>query len=751
MLRRAAILLCSLGTAFALDPAAERLSDRYWTILIANPTQTASLDRLWSLYEKQGESDRLVDLARQRAKDAPLLCAQILALGGHRDEAIMLIEPLAPTSAPAALLVAGWMADAGASVEAARLLEKAAASLRDPSLWIGAGEIWTKAGDAAQAAAAWKQAVDLAPNDTGLLEKLAKSASTAGDWKSAAGYWRQIAAVAAPSQRVEAWEAASLAAEKAGDLAAATEDQEKALSLLGEGHWKTQQIQQRVYALAERSGRMPQLEASLLMAAASDPSSAGAALQLAAFYQYRGDNAKTFRWMAEAAETRPQDLGMQREAARLALAVGDLDAAASFCRRASAGRAPDADTLFLQAEVDALQGRTAAAEKAVEQFVASQKGDEAMRERAVDFYRRLRLNDALERDLARAVQADPRSVEAVLNLARFQVERGRADEAEKALKQFPLARLPREEQGAAAAQFAAFYQNASLAARALPWARQAWADAPSPENALTLSRLLVRLGQMNEAGDILVQAALLPGAVSEEMDRSLLSDLQAAAVGPAGLEPVGQKRIRAVIETLSRRAQDGGGESDWLRLARWQRLVRAADSYQQTLATALSIYPSSRPLRFALVDELVAEGRYDRAIAQLLKLADTAEPSETIALQRRVGYMEIDRGQPDQALALFEVIQRDHPKDWQASADVAYAQQASGNWFAAMESCWRRIDWPRPIPAGRWSSPSSARRRACSSLPGRSTSSPPPARRSIMTLPAPSCREPLPRMPGIIS
>ncbi len=105
MLRRTAVIICSLGTAFALDPAAQRLSDRYWTILVANPTQTASLERLWTLYEKQGESAQLVDLARQRAQDAPLLSAQILALGGHRDEAIKLIEPLAATSSAAALLL----------------------------------------------------------------------------------------------------------------------------------------------------------------------------------------------------------------------------------------------------------------------------------------------------------------------------------------------------------------------------------------------------------------------------------------------------------------------------------------------------------------------------------------------------------------------------------------------------------------------------------------------------------------------
>ncbi len=686
MLRRTAVIICSLGTAFALDPAAQRLSDRYWTILVANPTQTASLERLWTLYEKQGESAQLVDLARQRAKDAPLLSAQILALGGHRDEAIRLIEPLASSSAPAALLLAGWTADARSAPDAARLLEKAAAALRDPSLWIGAGEIWAKAGDSSQAAAAWKQALDLAPGDPVLLEKLAKSASAAEDWKSAAGYWRQIAAVASPSQRVDAWESASRAAEKAGDLAAATEDQEKALSLLGEGHWKLRQIQERVYALAERSGRMPQLEASLLMAAAANPSSVDPALRLAAFYQYRGDGAKRFKWMAEAAESRPQDLTLQREAARLALAAGDLDAAATFCRRASVGRSPDVDTLFLQAEVDALQGRPADAEKDIEQFVATQKGDEAIHERALDFYRRLRLNDALQRELTRASQADPRSVEAVLNLARFEIGRANPAAAARALDQFPMAKLPPKERAEAAAQFAAFYQDESLFAAALPWARKAYANAPSPENALTLSRLLVRLGQKDEAGEILKQAALQPGEVREETDRSLVSDLQASAIGSGGLDPEGQKVIRSIIAALDRRARDGGSEADWLRLARWQRLVRATDSYQQTLATALSLYPSSRPLRLALVDALIADGRYDGAIAQLDKLAKTAEPADGVALQRRIGYLQIERGQPDEALALFEALQHDNPKDWQAVADVAYAQQASGNWFGAMEN-----------------------------------------------------------------
>ncbi|PTX95112.1 hypothetical protein DB345_12520 [Spartobacteria bacterium LR76] len=686
MLRRAAVFVFSLGTAFALDPSGQRLADRYWTILVANPTQTASLERLWSLYDKQGESAQLIELARQRAKDSPLLCAQVLALGGHRDEAVKLVEPLAASSAAAAMLLAGWTAEAGRPADAARLLEKSATSLQDPVLWIGVGEIWAKAGDSASASKAWKQALGLAPGDLTLLEKLAKSASVAGDWPSAAGYWREIAAAAAPSRRVEAWEAASRAAEKGGDLAAAAEDQEKALSLLGEGHWKTREIQERVYTLADRSGRLPQLEASLLMAAAAEPSAVGPALRLAAFYQYRGDGAKRFKWTAQAAAARPQDLALQREAARLALAVGDLDAAAALCRTASSGRTPDADTLFLQAEVAALQGRPAEAGKMVEQFVASQKGDEAIHERAQDFYRRLHLDEALGRELERAAQAAPRSVDAVLGVAQFEADRGNYNAAEKTLRRFPMDKLTREEQGAAAARFVVFYQDANLLSLALPWAYQAFAAAPSPGNALALSRLLVRKGQTAEAGDILVQAALLPGDIGEEADRSLISDLQAISAGSSTFEPGGQRRLRSVMDTLSQRARNGGNETDWLRLARWQRFLRATDSYQQTLATALSLYPSSRPLRNAFVDALVADGRYDGAIAQLARLVKTAEPSEVTALQRRIGYLEIERGQPEQALAIFENIQRDNPRDWQALADVAFAQQAGGNWFAALET-----------------------------------------------------------------
>lgn len=686
MWRRTAVILCSLGTAFALDPSVQRLADRYWDILVANPSQTASLERLWSLYDKQGESAQLVEQAHLRAKESPLLCAQLLALGGHRDEAITLIEPLAATSAPAALLLAGWTADKGSPAEAAGLLEKSAASLRDSSLWIGAGEIWARQGDSARASAAWKQALDLAPGDLALLEKLAKSAAAAGDWSSSALYWREIGAVAAPSQRIDAWEAASRAAEKAGDLIAATGDEEKALGLLGEGHWKTPQIQGRLYALAERSGRMPQLEASLLMAAAADPSAAEPALRAAAFYQYRGDVAKRLKWMTQAADARPQDLALQRETAKLALSAGDLDAAEAFCRRAAAGKTPDVDTLFLQAEVDALRGRPSDAAKAVEQLVAAQKGDDAIRERALDFYRRLRLNDALERELQRACQASPRAVDPVLELARFEVERGDYSAADKVLQAFPRNKLPQEERGAAAARFAAFYQDAGLADQAMPWAREAYEASPSAGNALVLSRLLVRNGKNAEAGDLLIRAALLPGAVSEETDRALISALQAASLGSGAMDPGGPRRIRSVIDTLSQRARDGGSEIDWLRLARWQRFVRASDSTQQTLATALVLYPSSRPLRNALVDALVADGRYDIAIAQLNKLVKTAEPAESAALQRRIGYLEIERSQPEQALAIFEALQRDNPKDWQPASDVAFAQQAAGNWFAALES-----------------------------------------------------------------
>src|SRR4030095_12094903 len=74
-------------------------------------------------------------------------------------------------------------------------------------------------------------------------------------------------------------------------------------------------------------------------------------------------------------------------------------------------------------------------------------------------------------------------------------------------------------------------------------------------------------------------------------------------------------------------------------------------------------------------------------------------PERQLEIRRRIGHLELDRGNTDEGLRIFQAL-AEESNDWQTIADLALAQQMSGNWFEAFET-WQRASRLAPPEARR--------------------------------------------------
>ena len=170
-------------------------------------------------------------------------------------------------------------------------------------------------------------------------------------------------------------------------------------------------------------------------------------------------------------------------------------------------RPDDGDIIFLRAEVSALLGQEADAEKRVEDYLAAHKDDDAADARTMEFYRRMRLSAPLERRLSAAFLAHPDDEQAASELARFYLEQRRDAEAAECLLRFEGSRLDPQDAAAAAFRFSELLKGSGAEEDLRRWARTAFEKDPSrPEYALRLADLLQAEGQTDAMVEVLRQA-----------------------------------------------------------------------------------------------------------------------------------------------------------------------------------------------------------------------------------------------------
>lgn len=683
----AVLCLAGAGTGWGLDAESQKLADRYRELVVRNPAQKTALDRLWKIYAGAGETETLLEVARGQADEAPLFYAQVLMAAGRDGEARKFLEEASASgSLPAAEMLATLLESAGDFAAAAQVLERATTGKTAPGLLARQGDLWVRAGDEARARAAWEAAVDQAPDDLALRKKLAAADRTGS---AALDHLRVLAEKGSPAERFEAWEEISRRQEEAGEWGEALAAQEALLALMGPGHWKRGAAQLRLLVLNQQNGTLEKLQHAWEAEAGERPRDPDPVLRLAQLKEFSGDEAGALEWLRRAVDLLPRDTALTVRVAGRELARGNADEAARLYDRVLEENPGTEEVIFLRAEIDALAGREAEAEKRVEDFLAGRPDDDAAAARVQEFYRRMRLAKPLEDILRRAVEARPTDVDARRELLRFYLEERRFAEVPAALKTFGDAPLSSGDFAAAAVGFSEMLHRAGLSGEALAWARQAAGREPADAGvALHLADLLAAAGRSEEIPEVLEAAcqAAAPALPREDLDRRLFLALQAGEGEDTALLPESHKRVREKIVQLEEAAAVGG-ESGWRRLARWRRWHEGGGAAAEALREGLK--SSDSPiLREELAAALAEAGDGPAAIAEYRILLDRV-PEKSRTWQRQIGHIQLDTGAVDEGLATFEALAAGREDDWQAVADLALAEQRAGNWFRALET-WQR-------------------------------------------------------------
>ncbi len=676
--------------AWGLDAESQRLAERYLTLLRGNPMHQIAFDRLWKIHADAGETDALVAMCSKQAADNPVLYARVLQRVDRAAEAKRVLSEAAENgNIGAAEMLAGMFEEAGDIEAAVGLLEKMASLYENRGVLVRLGELLQKAGEPEKSRAALERAAALAPNDLVLRKRLAAASSQLGDGEGAVGHLRVIAKHGSPSERFAAWGEISLRLEEAGNLGEAIAAQEVLLGLMGPGHWQLNSARQRLLNLHQENHSLDQVEKRWREEAEIRPQDPLPALRMAKFYEFQGDDTRRREWMIKATTLLPKDVRLGYELALLDLSLGDPQAAADRCDKVLALRPDLADVVFLRAEISALLGQEADAERRVEDYLAAHKDDETANRRALQLYERVRLFAPLERKLSAAFRTRLNDEQAALDLARFYLEQRRDRDAAECLSRFDGSLLNAQDAAAVAFRFSELLKGSGALEEERRWARTAFEKDPGrPEYALRLADLLQAEGQVDAAVGILREAceASENSPPREELDRRLFLAFQAKERATAN-EKNKSGAVKDTIAWLEEQARRSGKEAAWLRLARWLLWTDAGASPVTALRKGLEALPQSTLLQEALALQLADSGDSAAAISAFRRLAELV-PERNEEIRRRIGHLELDRGNNEEGLRIFQFLSQ-QSKEWQAIADLALAQQMAGNWFDAFES-WQR-------------------------------------------------------------
>lgn len=689
---------CSLQ---ALEPAAQKLASRYEEILSGNPTQSTALDRLWQIHAAASETDGLLETWRVRAEGnspASAIYAQLLVRGGHQEQAAAAFAQAAaldPSDARWQVLHAECLASLSRSAEAEKILAQAAGDFpNDSRPLIRLGEMQAARGDQKAALASWEAAVGRVPGDLELRRKVAQMFAAAGEFQKAISHERAIAENSATGERLRSLQNIVGIAGKGGDLPAAIHAQEQVLELLGPGHWQRASAVETLLALCEREGSLPARERLWLAQAEARPRDAAPAVQMAAFYAFSGREEKRREWLQKALAILPEDPALLRELSDVELGLGRAAEAVRLRERLLEMQPEETDSVFLLAEAEAISGREKPAGERIEKLLESHAGNTELEARALEFFRRLHLNDALEKRLAAKAAASPLDAAATLDYVAWLVQRRRGTEAEEACRRLDQANLPAQEKAAAAGRFGDLFANAGYQETAETWLERALAQDPAnPDQAVALAEVFLANGKTRRAIDVLEtciagQKEKLP---PEDLDRLLFTSLQSLRAAdpimpllPGAISPETSAKIRALRDSAAKKPS----EARWLRLARWQRWTNDGRQAADSLQSALILYPGSLTLRETLAAVAAESGQHALALEQFKEIA-SRHPDQAGEMRRRTANVETDRGNADEALKIFQQLASEQPSDWHAVADLAVAEQRAGNWFRAFET-WQR-------------------------------------------------------------
>ena len=709
-------------TAHGEAPLSPKVIERYKQMLEKNPGEGTALERLWKAYLDQNRTAQLLDEYQAGGTFASeLVLGHLLKKAARSDEALAAFDraakldernPLAPLGA--AHLHSGL----GHAREAAEMFEKAIALLaaddaRLAETLLQLGSAWLAAGDATKAAAAWERTVALNPGDLELHRRLADTYAQNHLTDRAIQHLDYLDAHAPPAERALALQQLARIQQGAGNQDAAIAALERALSLTAPGNWLRPELGSQLIRLHQRYHRTAELEERWEKFAADNPRDLGARLQLVDLYERLGDLEAQRTWLTAAIKLVPKNAGYRRKLARLLVQMDQPDAAAELYDKLLAEQPANTDFVFERATLDLQRDAAPAARQRIAALLAAKKNDEAVRAKALEFYRQNRLFDLVEERLT--ADATAGDEDAILALANFLFTQRRDAEAKRTLARLVIPGDPPEKRAAAHFRSAQIFKTQNDLASAAAELGEAVALQPESRDCqFALGELHAARADFAAAQTAFTTALQLgkTDAEREQAEQKLFesfrnatpasaaqsgSSIRMAAPGLAALEGVPEPNpaLDKYLATLAREAAASPDESGWLRLARWRLWNRDHKGALDAAEKALAIHPKSVAAYEVMVKLNTVAGPSPVAVFNLMKLAEI-DPANRAKYRRRAGQLELQAGRIPEALAVFEELAKASPGSLEALTDLALTQQRAERWPDALGT-WRQVYKLSPV------------------------------------------------------
>ena len=723
----AALGLFSLLTAGSLGATDPRIVERYRQMVSANPADESALDRLWKIAQADGFTQQLLDdFAKPAAKGdraSQLVFAQLLHRArrtGDAREAFMRAIALDPGNPAPHVAFAGVLPPKEAALELEKAValqpKQGAASL--VSLLEKLGETWLTAGQSAKAAETWEKTVTAAPGNVEPHRRLAAFYVEQGASASAARHLDWLDKHGDAETRANALRTLARLHQASGDIPAALAALEKAMALTAADNWLRGELVAEVIRLSRRGNSLSELEARWKKEAEANPRLSAPWLQLATLYDQQGNVAAERAVLERVVPLAPTDSTLKIRLARLLVQTDDFAGAAAqldaaIATRKTAGQGV-ADLVFERAELDIRRNDPAAARTRLEALLLG-AADEALAVRVVEFFRRYRMLDAVEKQLRKS-GSDPAA------LADFLFSQHRQDEGRAVLRKLVRPSDPPNVRAEAHERVAGLLKQAGETVAALAELREAARLQPESRRIqLVLGDAILAAGdpklapgtagkaarevygkafELSQTEDERAEADLRmfrsferetppPEISGSDSDaRRAASELLSVPTGTS--TPLQSLALREFIESIEKQAMHSEGvvgARAWLRLARWQFWNHDAETAQAAVSQAISLAPKfTAPREFAVT---IALGAGDRngAIAQLHQLAKAA-PDRKNEFLLQVARIQTQMGQHDEAIkTLTELARGDVPG---AAVELANAQQQADRWKDALVT-WEKI------------------------------------------------------------
>lgn len=706
-----------LGGVLALFPSGEalgaptdpRIIARYQQMLAANPVEGSTLERLWAVAEKDGLKEKLLQEAKEKAIagdfGSQMVYGLFLARSGERAAAKAAFEeaagrePTSPLPHQALAHLAESAQEKAAALEVAAALFESRKESEKVALLTELGNQWLAAGDFEKASAAWERIAAISPDSLELRSRLAALYQEHGFSRQAMPHFQVIAAKGAPEARVEALRALSTLALQAGEVEAALEHLDTALSLVASGNWLRRELLAQIIQISQEHHRVEALEKRWQAAAETAPRSPDRWLALADLYASEGANEKESGALEKASLLLPGDVALHRRWAQSLARGAHWQAAAAIYDRLLETR-PGTDLIFERAEIDVQLGEVVQAQRRVAQW-EKERGDGAVSAQALEFFTRHRMDIAREEQLRRP-GGDPVALAEFLFSQRRSAEardllRGMAGSFPKGVKRAEAyqraAEVLREAGETAAADEA--MQSAVAAqpeSRTLQMALGDFVLERSPAVARRAYAEAYRLSQTSaekvEADQRLYNACTRREPEPAKKEGSLASRMFKASEGVptfGGPSPVPQppppKALGEQLAALEKALEADAGADAALRLARWRLWSQDPAGAMGAVAEAQARDPRSREAVELRISLFLAEGRRLEAVDEYRRLIEIA-PGEKTRWLKEIAQLRFALAQPDEALAILQELAAGG--DASAVADLALGQQRANRWIDAL-------------------------------------------------------------------